>query len=956
MNLDGAVSAACRSFLFCSFKLFEQTTAYCGDDKSTNTDYRSTTDFKSFVLGQSQKFRDRLRELNEHLSSIAHSLADEDANDIDLVDRGYDLICGVEKSWYICEVFLLNPAKHLSLEMGKWLKESSYPYGSSELSIDFNHKCSMQQPELSKSLPGTDGATLGFWDSVFELLLQGNILFAIELLQKHSGIAYALLATDNQPQGYMSIRIDGEQCRLLCDTILSHPYAMMVNEGSASTDSEPDYTKEYHGWKQAVRRLRGEGQHSCATLIRSIPEIETVLGILTGDKTVIYSTVQNNMSILSTSSKALWMKLTLALILYAYPPLGKADLGKVVEEAVAAHNTRTSMNIEDEHSVRITRQVMRADIGPLLRQVYELQSISGSQPHGELQDMVSLACLASTAHLSLLLTYGAGVAVSSGLTQRLPDAPNEASFLEEVLIEVVQRLSQVDYFPLEMALGYASFCPTKGTDYVRCLLPRRVPRSDDDALEVAASLDHWGLAQEARLVLLSRAQWWLDRGTGATTDRSGSGDSGQSTARESAGSTDHHTRRPSTVPKAIYFLYMARDFCRISTLLDLALYRLMQAVVQSRTLFPGLSLHPLSAVESGAGVKAVSTEGGISRMDTEESPSQSLHIDKALLSAALLEAVDILSAVAYRGVDAADGTEDPVVVFVRKQIATMRIYVEAVRLRLELKPGGIAAFGCAACLLAGLLSGNRKLVQESGGLDVGSVGDRFWDCSSVCEPIVSVRYHLHILELIVWFCTGLASVESTNCPEADLILLNFHFDLAGASNGSLLDPLPPTEQTPLVRQAQHLPKTAAYALLQSFEDVLRSHAASRVVGGAVAVDNSDGPSSNSNGGRLDKRLVALRVNLLSVLTRGIVQENDICREEAAVWTKKDGDREREGEEERSRGAYPFSFPPPHSSSQQWIGTSQLGMKSAINAATAVVLNKDQIETYECLTAGAVSFF
>lgn len=117
---DGAVSAACRSFLFCSFKLFDQTTAYCSDEKSLSSS-SSSADFKTFVLEQSQKFRDRLRELNEHLSSIAQSLADEEQANVDF-DTEYDLICGLEKSWYICEVFLLNPVKHLSIEMGKWLK------------------------------------------------------------------------------------------------------------------------------------------------------------------------------------------------------------------------------------------------------------------------------------------------------------------------------------------------------------------------------------------------------------------------------------------------------------------------------------------------------------------------------------------------------------------------------------------------------------------------------------------------------------------------------------------------------------------------------------------------------------------------------------------------------------------------------------------------------------------
>lgn len=449
MNLDSAVSAACRSFLFCSFKLFEQTTAYCSDENSSNVDHRSPTDFKSFVLEQSQKFRDRLRELNEHLSSIAQSLADrEHANDMDLVDREYDLICGIEKSWYICEVFLLNPAKHLSLEMGKWLKETSYPYGSSELSIDFDRKISMQQPELCKSIQDESGmgSTLGFWDSVLDLLLQGNVIFAVELLQKHSEIAYAMLLTDDQDHSYRrtsSNRIDRNQCRLLFDTLLSHPYAMYVYEGNSNGENgtmdgtiDPNqaasyYTKEFQAWRLAVKRLRGEGQmtsisqqSNCSALIIRIPEIDTVLNILLGDKTAIYSAIEINSAVLSSGSQSLWMKMALALILYGYPPLGRADLGKVVEEAVAAHSARRRMNAEDEHSVQLIRQVMDGEIGPLMKQVYELTTVSGSDSdtRGEVQDMVSLVCLASTSHLSLLLTYagaGAGLAVSSGLTSRL---------------------------------------------------------------------------------------------------------------------------------------------------------------------------------------------------------------------------------------------------------------------------------------------------------------------------------------------------------------------------------------------------------------------------------------------------------------------------------------------------------------------------------------------------------
>jgi hypothetical protein len=122
--------------------------------------------------------------------------------------------------------------------------------------------------------------------------------------------------------------------------------------------------------------------------------------------------------------------------------------------------------------------------------------------------------------------------------------------------------------------------------------------------------------------------------------------------------------------------------------------------------------------------------------------------------------------------------------------------------------------------------------------------------------------------------------------------------------------------------------------------------------------------------REGKQLQTLRINLLSVLTRGVIQENDAVRSSFDLYGAKadgsyggynDRDSDRYGDRDTDcgmdrnsgMGVYPFMASPPANSSKQWIGSSQIGMKPAIKATSSVVLTREQIQTYELLTMSTV---
>lgn len=206
----------------------------------------------------------------------------------------------------------------------------------------------------------------------------------------------------------------------------------------------------------------------------------------------------------------------------------------------------------------------------------------------------------------------------------------------------------------------------------------------------------------------------------------------------------------------------------------------MLTVSKCQCMFPGLRLQPMPPCDprstddvpmgrdrtSGADHQDqddVIAHGGLRRaVDTEghqhlHSPALSaadMEDERTSLSEALLEAIDVLNVVPYDGdsdgpmsmeTDESPSQEaHPMLAFVQMQIKTIKVYVEAIRLRLELRHGNISLFSNAAILIAGLLVGDRSYQTPMTNTNTAGAAAAAQGHQSSCfiEPIVSIRCHM----------------------------------------------------------------------------------------------------------------------------------------------------------------------------------------------------------------------
>ena len=118
MSFD-ALSGSARKFIHSSYRILES----IPKDIDSN---HLTDEYRSFIVQQSELFRETLSGLNADINAIAESMDSSGDEAAANLDQEYDLICNLEQSWHICEVFLINPTKHISIEVARWLKVCLY--------------------------------------------------------------------------------------------------------------------------------------------------------------------------------------------------------------------------------------------------------------------------------------------------------------------------------------------------------------------------------------------------------------------------------------------------------------------------------------------------------------------------------------------------------------------------------------------------------------------------------------------------------------------------------------------------------------------------------------------------------------------------------------------------------------------------------------------------------------
>lgn len=204
-----------------------------------------------------------------------------------------------------------------------------------------------------QDIGATDSGEFGYWDLVYTFILQGDLESALSALKVHSEISEAFLAPSNTKRGTKgdaAVAISGNtitrtQCESFFELLLTHPFANMTKQASIGYSSSTEgllsreallastthtISVEFSAWQNRVRKLR----QSNMTLLTRIPELDTILRILTGD----ISTLEHLCGVEEQDGQTggwAWGKLAIALLLFVYPPpLTKTDLCRIVEECM----------------------------------------------------------------------------------------------------------------------------------------------------------------------------------------------------------------------------------------------------------------------------------------------------------------------------------------------------------------------------------------------------------------------------------------------------------------------------------------------------------------------------------------------------------------------------------------------------------------------------------------------
>ena len=181
------------------------------------------------------------------------------------------------------------------------------------------------------------------------------------------------------------------------------------------------------------------------------------------------------------------------------------------------------------------------------------------------------------------------------------------------------------------------------------------------------------------------------------------------------------------------------------------------------------------------------------------------------------------------------------------------------------------------------------------------------------------RYHLHLFELISWFSACLGSVERGESKESDYII-------GGTNNSDDMD----NYNQQLSEQFKHVTKKQGYQLLGQFESLMKFHGAKQIIG--LCVKNQKLFIDIDESFEYCQPIQTLRLSLLSILTRGIIQDNDCHRIDT--------------------NAYQTSAIPKSTNTSGRDKLKFTGVKPIIDFGRQEI-SLDEAEAYEMITSGAL---
>lgn len=128
-----------RDFVYASFETFQQTEdihaqALSVMDSISESDAMVVNDkLRLALLGQSKTYRSHFRVLLQMISDKCDLLVqagdiDENHPILQWLENHHVLVSQLHKSWYLIEVFILNPTRFVAVEFAAWLQVKKLIY------------------------------------------------------------------------------------------------------------------------------------------------------------------------------------------------------------------------------------------------------------------------------------------------------------------------------------------------------------------------------------------------------------------------------------------------------------------------------------------------------------------------------------------------------------------------------------------------------------------------------------------------------------------------------------------------------------------------------------------------------------------------------------------------------------------------------------------------------------
>ena len=211
--------------------------------------------------------------------------------------------------------------------------KEGFCYSELQLTSRINNWITISHPEYIKSTE----SSVGYWDTVYSCILQGDLNLACQMLALHSEISPYFQSDDNSMGETSEINdhgINKDQCISLFRSITSHPFAQLISKNSWENCTLPtaaNISMEFSEWRHQLQRLRSSSDR--IPLLLRLPELDSVFRILLGDAVLLRD--------LTLTYCQQWPRLALAQLLYVHPPpLSRTDLARLLQQAVVAASDR----------------------------------------------------------------------------------------------------------------------------------------------------------------------------------------------------------------------------------------------------------------------------------------------------------------------------------------------------------------------------------------------------------------------------------------------------------------------------------------------------------------------------------------------------------------------------------------------------------------------------------------